>query len=148
MNFKITFRILFVIIAIAFTFCKKPKSGEYTYEESGVKSSYLSESGGPYNQVKKSGYTNSNTSKFKNKHNKTLYVDNIPWVIKDDSATYRGNTITTSSPNNSFQSAYSYRGLVKRRIIIEGEFTVVQVTHSYFNIYIDTIIGTFKYTKD
>ncbi len=127
--------------------CKKPKNGEYAYDERGLKSSYLSENNGPYNLVKKIDYVNTNNVKFKNKHNKTLLVDNVEWTINGDSAIYVGNTNSSPGPNNTITSAYSYRGHINNKKEIEGIFIIVQLTKSYTNKTLDTLKGTFTYKR-
>ncbi|MBA2613551.1 MAG: hypothetical protein H0U95_16425 [Bacteroidetes bacterium] len=137
----IPFFILFI------TFCKKPRSGNYVYEESGVKSTYLKEGATAYTLTDKGNINSSVDARLKNKSNSTLYIDNVPWDINGDSVTNRNNSTTPQGTGSTLKSYYSYRGIITGKKSIEGVFSRIQVYTSYTNVRVDSASGTFKYHK-
>lgn len=136
--------VLFVAFVIA---CKKPKNGNYTYEESGTKSTHLKEGGGTYTLTSNDAFSNTADSKFKNKSNSTLYIDNVPWDINGDSVTNRSSSTTITNSTSSIKNSYSYMGLINGRKSIAGTFIRVQTYYSFTNVRVDSARGTFKYEK-
>ncbi len=145
---KIVLAAFTLVLFVAFMFaCKKPKNGNYSYEESGTKSTHLKEGGGTYTLTSNDGFNNSADARFKNKSNSTLYIDNVPWDINGDSVTNRSSSTTITNSTSSVKSSYSYMGLINGRKTIEGRFVRVQTYYSFTNIRIDSSSGTFKYQK-
>ncbi|MDP1802579.1 MAG: hypothetical protein Q8L81_14560 [Bacteroidota bacterium] len=136
--------LLLVVFVLA---CKKPKSGNYTYEESGKKSTHLKEGGGTYTITTKDGFSNTADARIKNKSNSTLYIDNVAWDINGDSVTNRNSSTTITNSTSSIKSSYSYMGLISGKKSIEGTFIRVQTYYSFTNIRVDSASGTFKYQK-
>ncbi|MBA3681946.1 MAG: hypothetical protein H0W73_12415 [Bacteroidetes bacterium] len=134
-------------ILIVVTSCKKPRNGNYTYEETGTKKTYLKEDPDPYVLSKTVDISTSEKVRVKNKKD-VLKISDIVWVVNGDSATNRGNSSSVTSVNQSFKSHYSYCGVITSKKSIEGTFKRVQVIKSFNNTTIDSSSGTFKYQRD
>ncbi len=141
------FLVAFIIVLMLATSCKKPRNGNYTYEETGTRKTYLKEDVAPYVLSKTFDIATSEKVRVKNKKD-VLTIANVMWEVVGDSATNRGNTSSTTSPQQSFKSHYSYCGVITGKKSIEGVFKRVQVIKSFNNTTIDSSSGTFKYTRD
>lgn len=144
---NISFLVALTIILALASSCKKPKNGNYTYEETGTKKTYLKEDVAPYILSKTADISTSEKVRIKNKKD-VLSIGNVVWNIVGDSATNRGNTSSVTSPQQSFKSHYSYCGVITGKKSIEGVFKRVQVIKSFNNTTIDSSSGTFRYIKN
>ena len=127
--------------------CKKPRNGNYTYEETGTRKTYLKEDVAPYILSKTFEIATSEKVTVKNKKD-VLNINNVVWQVVGDSATNRGNTSSVTSPQQSFKSHYSYCGIITGKKTIEGVFKRVQTIKSFNNTTIDSSSGTFRYFKN
>lgn len=147
-TFNFSLNTIAAVLLLSFiTSCKKPKNGNYTYEETGVKKTYLKEDVAPYVLAKTTDISTSEKVIVKNKKD-ILTINNVVWEVVGDSATNRGNTSSVTSPNQSFKSHYSYCGVITGKKTIEGVFKKVQTIKSFNNTTIDSSSGTFKYQRD
>ena len=141
------FLIAFAAFLVLTVSCKKPKSGNYTYEETGTRKTYLKEDLAPYILSKTFEIATSEKVRVNNKKD-VLSIGNVVWNVVGDSATNRGKTSSVTSPQQSFKSHYSYCGVITNKKTIEGVFKRVQVIKSFNNTTIDSSSGTFRYIKN
>ncbi len=141
------FLVAFTAVLVLAASCKKPRNGNYTYEETGTRKTYLKEDVAPYVLSKTFDITTSEKVRVKNKKD-VLTIANVVWNVVGDSATNRGNTSSVTSPQQSFKSHYSYCGVITNKKTIEGVFKRVQVIKSFNNTTIDSSSGTFRYIKN
>jgi len=127
--------------------CKKPRNGNYTYEETGTRKIWLQESPNPMTLQKLYDISTSEKVRVKNKKD-VLSINSVVWDVVGDSATNRGKTSSNNGPNQNFQSHYAYCGVITNKKTIEGTFSRVQIIVSFNNTTIDSSYGTFKYKRD
>jgi len=138
---------MIMLLVFATLSCKKPRNGNYTYEETGTRKIYLKENSDPFVLQKLYDISTSEKVRVKNKKD-VLSINSVIWDIKGDSAINRGNTSSVTSPNQSFKSHYSYCGLITGKKSIEGTFSRVQIIISYSNTTVDSSSGTLRYIKN
>jgi len=146
-NYFLAKKIIIVLLGLSITSCKKPRNGEYTYEETGTKSSYLSENASPFTSLGKNNFNTSEKARLKNKSNSTLYINEVPWTINGDAVSYIYSNTSVISAGSTLKYEYSYTGTITGKKNIEGTFKRVQVNYSYSNIRIDSSSGSFTYKK-